>query len=101
MVFDGRWKFCYYSTGEYELYDLESEDNETVNLAGRGGECPEVEARLMGSLLRHQLANISASPLPAFQRVTQSLNRTALLTLDMDIQYWEQTWRQRVQGMET
>ena len=64
MVFDGRYKLCYYATGETELYDLGSERqeerDEVVNLAGSAG-TEAVEAALMGKLLQFWLANTAVA----------------------------------------
>ena len=33
----GNWKYCYYLNGEEELYNLEKDPNETVNLISEIG----------------------------------------------------------------
>ena len=56
MVFDGRWKGVHYDSGEGELYDLEGDPNELVNLHGRA-EVARVESQLRASLVEHALGN--------------------------------------------
>lgn len=62
MVFDGRYKLCrYHSTNEGELYDLERDPDETVNLWGKK------EYQIMQSEMLVQLADRMADtvdPLP-------------------------------------
>jgi hypothetical protein len=66
MVFDGRYKFCFYNTGETELYDLGSdrqdERDEIVNLAhSTRSELKVVQAELMAKLLQFWLANTAVA----------------------------------------
>ena len=56
MVFDGRWKYAHYESGEGELYDLERDPDEVENLSGQA-EVAEVESQFRARLVEHALAN--------------------------------------------
>ncbi len=66
MVMTEQHKYAYYADGSAELYDLQIDADETVNLAGKR-EYQEVETRLRGMLLEHWLRNQSRQARAASQ----------------------------------
>ena len=62
MLRDQRWKYAWYANGDVELYDLEADPDELVNLAGR----PEHDARERGfrdELLQRAVESEDSLPL--------------------------------------
>ena len=62
MVRDSRWKLCFYSNGDGELYDLQEDPWELDNLFG-SGEHQEIVRRLKDRLLRWSVESEDALPL--------------------------------------
>lgn len=60
MNFDGRWKLHKYNTGDYALFDMQSDPNEQINLIGHSENSP-VLARLESELAAEVMASINLS----------------------------------------
>ena len=62
MVFDGRWKSCFYeSAGLMEVYDQQSDPHEFHNLV-QHGIAPELKADILDRHLRKWLSTSDAGP---------------------------------------
>ena len=56
MAFDGRHKYVQYVDGDFELYDLEADPDEVINLSASAAHGADV-SRMRGHLVDHMLRN--------------------------------------------